>query len=293
MKYVVPALLCLLLAACGRSPPPPVVVYAYGDESSSLAAQFALFTGDTGIPVEVRYGASDELADDVIAKRGSPPADVLVTSNVADIWRAAEKGALRPIRSDAFDKISDAQKDPDRFWAAVRVDLHFIVAAHGAGSPPASWNDIKLPEFAGRLCLSSSQLASNRALIAHLMDDIGELQAERLVRRWIRNLALPPFSSQNELLAAVRDGRCTYGVGTVNGDLDGLLAVSPRPHYFDISAIGVARHAQQAESAQQLVGWFLENRTTYFERHVRQRHVSIAGWRDEEARLLMERAGYR
>ena len=295
MIYRCTAVACvLLLGACSAEPPPtPVVVYAYGDESSSLAAEFAAFAGETGIPIDVRFGASGELTDDVMTNSGSPPADVLVTSNVADIWRAAEKGALRPIRADAFDEISDAQKDPDRFWAAVRVHAHVLVAPLGTGGPPSSWNDIKLPEFAGHLCMSSSQLAGNRALLAHLVADIGELQAERLVRRWVRNLALPPFSSQDELLAAVRDGRCTFGIGTLHGDFDGLVAASPRPQYFDISAIGVARHAQQAESAQQLVGWLLDNRPQYFESQSSLRHVSVAGWLDEEARLLAERAGYR
>lgn len=294
MKQTAALLLVFMIAACERPPPaPPIAVYMYGDEATPLAAQFAAFTEETGIPVDVRFGDSGELTDDVIAKRGSPPADVLITSNAADIWRAAEEGALRPITSAAFDAIADVQKDPDRYWTGVLVHLQFVVTRVGAQGTVDSWDQLGAPEFSGRLCLSSSRLAGNRSLIAYLVEERGVREAERLVRRWMRNLAVPPFASQAELLAALREGQCEYGVATSHDDLDGLETLSPKPHFFDVSAAGVGRHAAQPESAQRFVAWMLENRTDYFRGKTGLRPVSIAGWRDAEVRLLVERAGYR
>lgn len=293
MRRVFAVLLSFALVACDRAPPPAVVVYVYGDEASPLAAQFEAFTNETGIPVVTRFGDSSGLTDDVIANRGSPPADVLVTSNVADIWRAADVGALRPIQADAFDAIADVQKDPDRYWAGIRVHPHFVVTRDAVDDSVASWDRFGTPDFAGRLCLSSSRLAGNRSLIAYLLDERGARGTERLVRRWVRNLAAPPFATQAGLLAAVHDGRCDYAIATSHDDLSGLRVLSPEPRYFDVSAIGVARHAVQAESAQRLVAWTLGNRTGHFGGDTKLRSVSTAGWRDEDVRLLVERAGYR
>ena len=284
-------LVCLALAACDGAPP-PVVVYLYGDDSTPLAARLDAFTAETGIPVEVRFGASRVLADDVIANRGSPPADVLLTSNAADIWRAAEEGALRPIASDAFDAIADVQKDPDRYWAGIRVHLHFI-ASKSTAVTVATYDELGTAAFAGRLCLSSSALPVNRSLIAQLIEERGVREAERLVRRWSRNLAHAPFANEDELLDAIRDGRCEFGITSSHGRLEGLMVYSIPPHYFDVSAVGVGRHAGQPDAAQRFVGWLLRGQVDSFKGDVDLRPASVAGWRDEEARLLAERASYR
>ena len=293
MRWFGTALLCIFLAACERAPSQPVVAWVHGDEATPIVGQLEGFTDETGIPLEIRFGDSAALTDELIAGRGSPPPDILVTSNVADIWRAAEEGALRPIQSEAFDAIADAQKDPDRLWSGVRVRLHFVVSRDDPRGIAATYDDLGSVEFAGKLCLSSSQLPVNRSLIAFLINDRGNRPAERLVRRWNRNLALPPFATEEQLIAAVRDGRCAFGIASSSADFGGLLSHSVKPHYFDVSAVGVARHAVQPESAQRLVGWLLASRTDYFKGETQLRTVGIAGWRDEEARLLAERAGYR
>jgi iron(III) transport system substrate-binding protein len=293
MRSLIVVLLCLVLVACGRAPSQPVVAWIYGDESAPIVAQLEGFTDETGIPIEIRFGDSTVLTDDLIAGSGAPAADVLVTSNVADIWRAAEEGALRPIQPNAFDAIADAQKDPDRLWSGIRVRLHFVISGVDSKGVAPTYDELGTEGFAGKLCLSSSRLPVNRSLIAFLVNDRGHRPAERLVRRWNRNLALPPFATEEELVAAVRDGRCAFGIASSHADFDGLLSYSPKPHYFDVSAVGVARHAENAESAQRLVGWLLETRTDYFRGETQLRNVSIAGWHDEDARLLAERAGYR
>lgn len=293
MRKFCAAVVCLLLAACNPAPPPsPVVVYLYGDETTPLTATFDAFTAETGMPVELRFGRSDALTDDVIANRGSPPADVLLASNAADIWRAAEEGALRPIVSDAIDAIADVQKDPDRYWAGIRVHLHFIVSADSRDTI-ANYDVLGTADLAGRLCLSSSVLPVNRSLLAYLIDERGAREAERLVRRWNRNLAHAPFASENALLDAVRDGVCEFGVASSHGRLAGLTVYSIPPHYFDVSAVGIARHAGHPDAAQRLVDWLLRGHVEYFRGDATLRPVRITGWLDEEARLLAERAGYR
>ena len=98
----------------------------------------------------------------------------------------------------------------------------------------------------------------NRSLIAMLINDRGVKPAERLVRAWIRNLAAPPFSSEDELVGAIRNGTCAYGILSLFRPIDDLIYFVPEQHYMDIDGIGVARHARQAESAQRLVTWLVQ-----------------------------------
>ena len=101
MRAVILAALAvsILLACESRTSIPPVVVYANAEDESLLLTWFAEFTDETGIPVTVKYGDSSANTDAVIANTGLPPADVLLTNSVADIWRAADEGALRPLRT--------------------------------------------------------------------------------------------------------------------------------------------------------------------------------------------------
>ena len=83
-------------AACDRGPlQAPVVVYAVGNDEAELTEQFAEFTDDTRIPVTLMFSKSSKNADLVINNNGSPPADVLISNNVADNWPARTCGAAR------------------------------------------------------------------------------------------------------------------------------------------------------------------------------------------------------
>jgi len=295
MKAGIALAVLLMLVACGgeKEPQgPAIVVFATGEEGDALTELLAEFTADTGVPVSVEWGSSADNADRLIEKAGIP-ADVLITDNIADAWRVADSGAFRPAQSPAFAELHASLKDPDGYWAA--VDVRTIVIAHRNDTRPltASYDDLGTTEFMGRVCLSSSQRPINRSLIAFLIEEKGVKEAERLVRRWVKNLAMPPFASEEDMLTAMRAGDCAYGIASMADNLDGLTPFSPPPYYVDASAVGVGRHAQQPESAHLLVDWLIRKRQLAFRTEDSPPFVGTVGWRAEEVRLLAERAGYR
>ena len=125
-----------------------------------------------------------------------------------------------------------------------------------------------------------------------MIADLGEKPAERLVRAWIRNLAVPPFESEEELLAAVRSGACAYGILSDSTTDGSTFVTAPEPAYLDISGAGVARHSRHPDSAHRFVDWVIED-SSLASGGVGSINIGVAGWRDEDARLVAERAGYR
>lgn len=301
------AILCVVLSACDSGPrPEPVVVYATIEGESYLPELFSAFTRKTGIPVTLRYETSATNTANVIAAEGSPPADVLLTGNVADIWHAADEGALRPIQAENLKTSPARLRDPDGFWAALQFRLAVIVkdarASDAAEPSPRTYADLAGQDYRDRLCLTSSARAVNRSLIAMLIADLGARPAELLVRGWIQNLALPPFDTELQLLNAIRSGAC--GVGIVSGagatgaeivgvEIEGVEIIVPDGAAFDIDGFGIARHARYPESAQRLVDWMLAEKVLQLPASAKSHNVGIAGWGDEDARKLAERAGYR
>lgn len=308
-KLAFSCLLVLAAASCGResgSPdeaqpsairPEPVVVYAAHDDPTFWPGIFAGFTEDTGIRVTVRHRDAATIVSEVIGNHGTPPADVLLTPSVHGVWLAADEGALRPLESEVLATLVDeALRDPDDYWAAVRVRT--AVIAHALDFPEAAaiaeFVDLGNAELKGKLCLSTSSLPLNRVLIAALIDRYGSRDAELAVRHWVRNLALPPFADESSLRDAIADGTCKLGILSA-GAATGLPAVdvaSANGPVVDIDGIGIARHARQPESAARLIEWLLGSSTATESAQTPVFPVARAAWRIEDAIRLAERAAY-
>lgn len=285
----------LWMTACDSGTiPEPVVIYASAEQESRLAEMLSRFTDETRVPVKVVVGDSSALTDTVINNRGTPTADVLLTSSIADTWRAADRGALRPLTGTAVGDLPPLLKDPDRLWAALEVRYAIIGVSPGAEHAGlGNYADLAESDYRGAVCLSSAALPVNRSLVAMLAEDLGVKPAERIVRAWVRNLGSEPFATEGELLDAMRSGACGYGIFSSTFDTEGLAIIRPNPLYLDIDGIGVARHAHSPESAQALVNWLLRETPLRAPEFSNGKNVGVAGWRDEDARLLAERAGYR
>lgn len=291
-------LFLLALSACDSDAPTerpePVVVYATEGDEANLAAWFSAFTAATGIPVTVRYEDATTQTDNVIANEGAPPADLLLTNNVADIWRAADEGALRPIQAASLALIPENLQDPDGLWSAIDTRLAIIVkGVVDSGPLPTSYSDLADPLYRGQLCLASSSVSINRSLVAMMIAEAGVRPAELTVRGWVSNLAVPPFDTERQLQAAIDSGTCTFGIVSTAAAGETAATIQPRPAHADIRAIGITRHARYPESAQRLVDWLLSERASEFADGIVERNIGMAGWHDEDARLLAERAGYR
>lgn len=282
----------LVLLACSSEPPPPPVTVDLAVHDERIISMLDEFADDTGIPVNLRRGDAGELTDALIHKAGDP-ADVLIADSIADVWRAADRGALRPIRSVALAHHHESLRDPDGLWFVLEIRPHAIDHSAGLSAARISYEDLGSPEFQGRLCLSTSTLPSNRALLANLIESRGELETERLVRRWVRNLAQAPYSDSAELQASIQAGTCAFGIVGSPHTVFGHWDVTPEPHSYEATAVGIGRHAPQPDAAQILTDWLLVNKSIRIPSYTELPRADVAGWRDEEARLLAGRAGYR
>lgn len=308
------------LASCESGEPPvrhePIVVYASYTDERYLPGLFAGFTDETGIPVTVTHDVSEVHTRKLILNIGSPPADVFLSRSVADLWRAADEGALRPIVAANLVQVPAALRDLDGLWTAINYQQSVIAYRREADGPlPIGLVDLADAVYKGRLCVSSAALPANRLILAMMIADLGTKQAERAVRSWMQNLAAGPFESDEELLTAIDSGTCEFAI--VSGWAAGsalqsqadlaIRVIRPQPAYTQIEGIGVARHSRYPDAAQQLVNWMLSE--TVNQQHAQMVNAipvigttlaaeggqvpAVAGWNNEEARLLAERAGYR
>ena len=323
---VVPAACLVTLGGCGQAGdghhgverPAPIVVYVASEDDEYLTELIKDYEFEAGVNVVVRRGPAGNIVQGLISKRIEPPADVLITRSVADIQRAADHGALRPLAAEGAEPpVPLWLRDPDGFWTAIgwrdagirwNPDVVHFEAVTGYAA-------LADPQFRNRVCLSSSRNSLNRAVIAQLIATQGERPAELVVRGWIANLARPVFESDAEVLDAIVAGDCAVGIvsSAVLPPLDaGLVETVPRPSFGDADAAGIGRHARNPGGAAAFIEWLLEpegqarltRETSDFEVNPpefdwpqlpdQDEHPAtlLATWHIEDAEKLAERAHY-
>ncbi|MBM3458911.1 MAG: ABC transporter substrate-binding protein, partial [Armatimonadetes bacterium] len=122
-----------VLAGCGRPAPSAqsdLVGYISQDEPYARPILEA-FTRETGIRVrpvfDTEAGKSRGLAERILAERGKPRAAVFWSSEVLQMVRLAEAGALEPYRSPSAEGIPARYRDSGDRWTGFAGRFRVLV----------------------------------------------------------------------------------------------------------------------------------------------------------------------
>ena len=205
------ALAGAVLAARGGSA--DVVVYngrsQYGDE-----AAFTAFERETGLEVQLRGGTAPELYERLRREGADTPADLLVTTDLANLQRAQDAGLLAPVRTPRLERqVAPELHAPDGAWwglsARVRTPMRSTERVpEGAVEDYADLGDAR---WRGRLCLRTSNNEYNQSLVADLLVKRGRAVTTRMLEAWMANRPRI-LGSDVDVLKAIAASRCDVGL---------------------------------------------------------------------------------
>jgi iron(III) transport system substrate-binding protein len=210
---VVLAIAALAVAAVALGGSPDVVVYngrsQYGDEQA-----FKAFEDRTGLDVELRGGTAPELFERLRREGDETDADLLVTTDLANLWRAQEAGLLEPVDTPALrDQVGEDLHEPAGAWWGVstRIRTPMRSTERVGENAVTTYEDLGDPQFRGRLCLRTSNNEYNQSLVADRIAKYGEAETEQLLRSWMEN---DPqiLGSDVDVLDAIAADRCDVGL---------------------------------------------------------------------------------
>jgi iron(III) transport system substrate-binding protein len=190
-----------------------VVVYngrsQYGDEEA-----FTAFEKETGKSLELRGGTAPELYARLRSEGAETPADLLVTTDLANLARAKEAGLLEPVSSPTLERNIPAElRDPDNAWwpLSLRVRTPMRSTERVPEGAIDSYADLGEKRWRGRVCLRTSGNEYNQSLVADQIAKRGSAATERMLRSWMAN---DPqiLGSDVEVLEAIEAGRCDVGL---------------------------------------------------------------------------------
>jgi iron(III) transport system substrate-binding protein len=234
----------------------------YGDEQS-----FRDFEKAKGISLELRGGTAPELFERLQSEGDKTPADLLVTTDLANLWRAKEAGLLQPVTSPTLEKqVPVEYRDPDNEWwgLSLRIRTPMRSTERVDADAVTSYEDLGKPEFKGKLCLRTSNNEYNQSLVADWLAKRGAAKTEAILRSWMAN---DPqiLGSDVDVLEAIAAGRCDVGL-TNHYYLGRILADDPNfpvtPAWPDqdgagahtnLSGVGLVRGSEHKANALALM----------------------------------------
>lgn len=242
----------------------------YSDRPETINKMISAgFTAKTGVNVKVVSLKPEQL----IAQLQSEGA----TTNKADVILVKDLVYLNQLQSGGFFQKYDPSKVPNAAivadtmknekWVALTYRAR-SVAYNTISVNPADLKDYSSlgdQQWAGRLCVRSSNSTYNQALVANFIAQTSLENTTQLLKSWVHNFAMDPIVNDETILASIKTGDCDIGVVNSYYVAKALAADPQAPIGFAFvgqsgsgthtngSGIGISAASQQVELAQTLI----------------------------------------
>lgn len=274
--FVATLLAAVVVSACdpavNNSDDDALVVYSARKEHL-IKPLFDRFTEETGIKINYITDSAGPLLSRLVSEGENSPADILMTVDAGNLWQAAEQGVLQPLDSPVLRaNVPPQLQDKEGRWFGLAIRARTLVYSTERVKPSdlSSYEALADEKWQGRLCLRTSKKVYNQSLVASMIVANGAVKTEEILAKWVKNFAVPPFSSDSKLILAIAVDQCD--VGLVNTYyLARELAEQPdlpvglfwanqngRGTHVNVAGAGVTKASKRVEKAQQLLEWLSE-----------------------------------
>lgn len=173
------------------------------------------FTKQTGIKVNRIEGSGDKLLARLKSEGKNSPADVLITVDAGNLWRANQEGLFLPIKSETIEKRVPANlRHPQGHWVGFSTRARLIFVDKTKVQPGAiqSYEDLADPKWKGKVCIRSSSNMYNLSLMGSLIAHHGDAKAESWAKGVVANFARQPKGGDTDQIKAVAAGECEIAI---------------------------------------------------------------------------------
>jgi iron(III) transport system substrate-binding protein len=251
-----------------------------------------LFFKQTGIRVQqVQIKEAAQLIERVKAEGSSSPADVIITVDVGNLWRAENAGILAKSNiSQATERLSSNLRHPEGLWYALSQRARVIVYRKDKVKPEevSSYEALVNPKWKGRVLVRTSNHVYNQSLVASMIFHEGKDKTKSWIDGVASNLARKPEGGDTDQIKAVALGvgdlalvNSYYVVRLMNSDkkedqeVVSKIGVSfptlgKNGTHINISGAGIAKNAPNRAAAEQYLSFLLSD-------EIQQKYTEVNG----------------
>ncbi|HEX2507904.1 MAG TPA: iron ABC transporter substrate-binding protein [Miltoncostaeaceae bacterium] len=211
----VAALLVAILAASGCGGDRDALTIYSGRTEDLVGPLLERFSEEQGVPIDVRYGDTPQLALLLAEEGDRTPADVFWGQSPGATAHLAQRDLLAPLSSETLGLVNPRFEDPQGLWTGtsgrqrVLVYNSETVAQDGL---PRSVHELTRPEYRGRV-----GIAPTNGSFQDFVTAMRDIEGEEATAAWLRGMAdngARTYANNNAIVEAV--GRGEIDMGLVN-----------------------------------------------------------------------------
>jgi iron(III) transport system substrate-binding protein len=183
----------------------------------------AAFRAKYGIQVDYQRLDSNQVVLKVLNEHRARrvTADVITTS--LGIQGLINAKALRPFKSASAEELPAHYKDPNGYWASVR--LHVFGPAVNTNlvkeaDRPMTYDDLLDPKWAGKMVWRRNNMTGSTGFIANVLATRGEQQGMEYLRKLARQRVITVSISDRALLDQVIAGEYAMAIAMTNHNIE-------------------------------------------------------------------------
>ena len=268
----------MVLAACstgdtGSSDQPEDGVVVYSGRSEELVGPlFALFTEQTGIPVNARYGDTAELAAQMIEEGDATPAQVYFAQDAGALGAVAAEGMLAALPEAALNAVPVNYRATSGDWVGVTGRARVIAYDSEQvteASVPTSVFELTDPKWKGQVAI-----APTNASFQSFVTAMRVTEGDEITREWLEGLVandVQRFEKNGLILDAVDAGQVQLGLinhyywyekaAEVGSDSMRAQIAFTAPQdpgsLVNLAGVGITVNSAESSNARTLVEWLL------------------------------------
>lgn len=251
----------------------PVLTIYSGRGEALVGPIINQFSESTGVEIEVVYGNTAAVANQIIEEGANSPADVYYGQDAGALGALAKAGLLSELPTEITNLVAPEFRSPTGQWVGTsgraRVLVYNPVMVEELGlTLPESILDLVNPEYKG-LVGWAPENASLQAQVTAMRVLLGDEATRAWLAGMVENEAVGFGSSNPNLYMAVANGEIPMGISN-HYYMFGILADNPDlplAHYIfpdgdpgalvNVAGAGVLANSDQPELAQQFVAFLL------------------------------------
>jgi len=189
------------------------------------------YTKKTGVKLNVVY-SSKGLAQRLAAEGANSPADLILTVDIARLYRYEDLDLLAKIDSKILnEKIPSYLRSKNNTWFGLSKRTRAIAISKERinSGQVLRYEDLADPKLKGKICSRPGSHVYNRALMASMIAAKGENDAEKWAKGLVSNLAKRPQGNDRSQLKSIYSGECDVAI--INHYYYGKLTYSKNPDH--------------------------------------------------------------
>jgi len=270
------ALTAGLAAGCGSASASGVkgeITLYSGQHEQTTQSLVTAFEKKTGIKVNVRYNDEDSFADEILAEKAHPVADVFYTENSPVLEYLQGLGMLAPVDSSTLAHTPSKYNSQQGDWVGVSARVSVLIynpALISKAELPTTVLQLANPKYAGKLAFAAGE-TDFQPIVTSVARTYGQAAASKWLAGIKANAGQHVYPDNETIADEVNRGAVAFGVvnqyywyrlraelgaGNVHSDIAYFAPHDPG-YVLDVSGAAILKSSKNKADAQKFLAFIV------------------------------------